>query len=516
MKKVVSLLLAVVMLLSIAVPFAASAETQINDVAINYRFDASSYVDLDDAGNPNAEVTLTYWYCSDGMMRSGRFFPQKDLTYTLVFRIKPLSGYTFGSGLSSFTYNGVSLIKTSYTGINCYNVLQNGEIEARVLYSYLSVYSESGIYLGQSFDGINCFHIKGEKVAFTSLEDAYTDTAHFSNYTVEGDAALKYTNQVAGNEITIGEQPSKIIVHYVQHDIYKVVREKSGLLKEGKFYYACRQCTFQDPVKMRTLPFVDYEMEGFNDGYANSKTLYYNGKNQYLGVYLWFEGKDLTTDQYHIEYPAESKAIGTYSAKLTISSDYFEDELVYNYSIFLGKPKVTAKAGVNAIALSWKKVAGATAYRVYGYNIKTGKYSKIADTKSLSYTRKGRTAGTQYVYLVRAIGKDKNGTTVLSPYTAADNVSIYTLCSAPKAKATVSGKTVTLKWAKVQNAKFYRVYKYNVKTKKYTTLVKSTTKLNVKLTKQLKGTNYYLVRAFNKASVGSNYTTKNLTKAVVR
>ena len=110
----------------------------------------------------------------------------------------------------------------------------------------------------------------------------------------------------------------------------------------------------------------------------------------------------------------------------------------------------------------------------------------------------------------------ESGKEVLSPYTKKDNVNVVTLCSAPKVKASVSGKTVTLKWAKISGAKFYRVYQYNTKTKKYSTLVKSTGKLSVKLTKQAKGTHYYLVRAFNKADNGSKYTTKNLVKAIVR
>ena len=183
----------------------------------------------------------------------------------------------------------------------------------------------------------------------------------------------------------------------------------------------------------------------------------------------------------------------------------------------MAQPNVSAKVGTDKVVLSWAKVPGAKFYRVWGMDLKTGKYTALTKTTKLSYTRTGRKAGTEYAYAVRACFVNKAGKEIRSPFNKDfDNVYVCTLCKAPAAKASVSGKTVVLKWAKCPGASFYKVYKYNAKTKKYSTLVSATTKLSLKLTKQAKGTNYYLVRAFNKYGLGSKYSTKNLVKAKVK
>ena len=227
-------------------------------------------------------------------------------------------------------------------------------------------------------------------------------------------------------------------------------------------------------------------------------------------------GNEIASKYYTVKYENNTK-VGTAKAIITFS-DRYEGTITLNFSIVLAKPTLkVSKVSQAAVALKWNKVAGAKYYRVYAYNTKTGKYTTVVkSTTATSCTVKKLAAGTTYYYLVRAYFLNKAGNEVLSPYTKADNVKAITLCKAPTVKAAVKGKTVTLKWAKVTGAKFYRVYKYNTKTKKYTTLLKSTTKLTASFKSQPKGNNYYLVRAFNAKSEGSVYTTKNLVKAVVK
>lgn len=237
---------------------------------------------------------------------------------------------------------------------------------------------------------------------------------------------------------------------------------------------------------------------------------YYTGKPITQKLSVVYKGETLKekTD-YTLDYFNNNK-VGTASVVVTGIGAY-KGTIKRNFLINLAKPKVKVTNGTTCVKLSWAKVAGAKQYAVYQYNTLKKSYIKLATVSSLSYLIKGKAAGTGYYFLVRAT----DGTHA-SPYSTADNVKAVTLCKAPAVKAAVSAKTVTLKWAKCTGAKFYRVYKYNTATKKYTTLVSKTSALSLKLSAQRKGTNYYLVRAFNANNAGNTFTTKNLVKAVVK
>lgn len=156
------------------------------------------------------------------------------------------------------------------------------------------------------------------------------------------------------------------------------------------------------------------------------------------------------------------------------------------------KPVFTVTGLNNGVTVSWKQVNGATKYRVYAYDTDTNKYTKIEDTTKTSVTYNDLNAGEEYTYLVRAY----NGID-FSPWSRKDNVTGITLCKKPTVVATASTNSVRLSWDSVAGATRYRVYKYNLSTKKYTGL--GNVKGNVYTVKELKsGTNYaYLVRAYN-------------------
>lgn len=199
------------------------------------------------------------------------------------------------------------------------------------------------------------------------------------------------------------------------------------------------------------------------------------------------------------------------STKTSNGSIKYACDCGYNYSLVIPKkPNLKVTNGTASIKLSWSKVNPATRYYVFQYNTKTKKYTKIGSTTSTSYLIKGKKPGTAYYYLVRAY----NGN-IGSSFKTKDVVKAFTLCISPKAKASVANKTVTLKWAKVSGAKYYAIYKYNAKTKKYSG-IKKLTATSAELSKQAKGTNYYLVRAFNANNAGSAFTTNNLVKAAVK
>ncbi len=166
-------------------------------------------------------------------------------------------------------------------------------------------------------------------------------------------------------------------------------------------------------------------------------------------------------------------------------------------------PKVTYTATASSITLNWKAVTGATSYRIYSYNTKTGQYTGLANTSKTSFTVTGLKSGTSYTYLVRA-----NNGAVYSPYSSKDNVSAMTLCSAPKVTATAGRNSVTLNWKPVTGAKQYRIYSYDPKTGTYTGLG-NTTGTSFTATGLKRGTNYtYLVRAYN-GTAYSTYTRDN-------
>ena len=257
-----------------------------------------------------------------------------------------------------------------------------------------------------------------------------------------------------------------------------------------------------DPISLNTN-IASADISGIVAKYYNGKAVTQNPTVKYNGTLL---KKD---SDYTLSY-RNNNAVGTATVIITGKGNY-TGTVEKKFLINLAKPKVTVTNGTTTIKLSYAKVAGAKSYAIYQYNTAKKSYTKLATVSALSYTIKGKAAGTGYYFLVRAT----DGTHA-SPFTTADNVKAVTLCKAPTVKASVSGKTVVLKITKPTGAKYFRVYKYNTSTKKYSTLVSKTTSLNVKLTSQPKGTNYYLVRAFNANNAGNSFTTKNLTKAVIK
>ncbi|MGN0601867.1 MAG: hypothetical protein ACI4I7_04075, partial [Oscillospiraceae bacterium] len=88
--------------------------------------------------------------------------------------------------------------------------------------------------------------------------------------------------------------------------------------------------------------------------------------------------------------------------KCSVCGDSYKDNtkpklVLSNVSGF----KVSA-TNASAIKLTWNKVSGANGYIVYRYNTSTKKYSRIAKGNNLSFTDKNLTSGTSYKYAIRA------------------------------------------------------------------------------------------------------------------
>ncbi|MBR2590087.1 MAG: hypothetical protein IKE65_04115 [Clostridia bacterium] len=309
----------------------------------------------------------------------------------------------------------------------------------------------------------------------------------------------------------------KAKISFTFHLFKDKVLKKATFKKNGTMTRVCTACGYE--TAEQKIPRAGAVALSYV--YHRSKGLMYNGKNHFPAVTVYEYGTEeedtIPAKYYKVTYPSADAKVGTYQYTVTLKGDKYEGTAKGSYFVHLGAPGVTTRVGVDKVALSWQKIPGAKFYIVYALNYKTGKFSRIAKITKLSYMVTGKKPGTKYGYAVRAGFYNKAGKEVLSPFNkVSDTIEVYTLCKAPAAKGCVAGKTVTLKWAKCAGTAYYKIYEYNAKTKKYTTLIGSTKNLSVKLKNRSKGTHYYLVRAYNKESLGSKYSTKNLVKAVIK
>lgn len=127
-----------------------------------------------------------------------------------------------------------------------------------------------------------------------------------------------------------------------------------------------------------------------------------------------------TTKDGTYSYVGNTKTNTFKDSDLTSSKSYYYKVRAYKtvngnnvYSKYSSKIKldktlaksssVSAKASSNSkIKISWSSVSGATSYKVYRATSKSGTYSYVGSSKSLSYTDSGLNSGTTYYYKVRA------------------------------------------------------------------------------------------------------------------
>ena len=123
---------------------------------------------------------------------------------------------------------------------------------------------------------------------------------------------------------------------------------------------------------------------------------------------------------------------------------------------FIAKPVISSVANAaTGVQVKWAKSTGAVNYRVFRKTASTG-WSKVADTTALTYTDTKAVSGTTYWYTVRCISKDAKSFT--SGYdTAGKSVAYYAAPAIPTATLNVS--SVTLKWPAVAGVYNYRIYR---------------------------------------------------------
>lgn len=173
---------------------------------------------------------------------------------------------------------------------------------------------------------------------------------------------------------------------------------------------------------------------------------------------------------------------------------------------------LNVKSTKSGMKLTWKKVNGATGYRLY--IISNGKWKKITDINNvdtLEYLyKKGTKAGTYYEFAIEVFAKGSLGT-VFSDMTGRGAIA-DDFTKAKITSATPTNSAVTLKWNKVEDASGYRVYVYKNSKWIYYKGIKTTT---YKVTGLEASTKYkFKVRAYYQANGKTTWGTYSNEKSV--
>ena len=172
--------------------------------------------------------------------------------------------------------------------------------------------------------------------------------------------------------------------------------------------------------------------------------------------------------------------------------------------------KVSNVASSGKIKISWAEISGAEKYEVYRATSKDGEYTRLTTVTGTSVTNTSAKAGKTYYYKVKAIHSNSSANSAYSSV-------VSRTCDLARPDVEVSlnssGKP-RLKWASVDGAVEYKVYRATSKDGTYS-LLKTTTGTSLTNTSAKKGkTYYYKVKAIHsKSAANSAYSSVDSIKA---
>lgn len=204
----------------------------------------------------------------------------------------------------------------------------------------------------------------------------------------------------AGETIYWGKSPNDDVMESCTVSLRNNIHAgTASMTVKGKYpYFGSKTVTF----KINPRPIKEWTIDD----------LVYTGKKQTPSTdskYLK-KGRD-----YSISISRTPKAVGIYQATITFKGD-FSGKVKTTFKILPAEPVLKkAKAlSTSRIKVSWKKVKGATGYKVYRWNPNKGKYTLYKTTKSTSCVIKRPSKNGQHVlYQVKAYTK-KGGKTYTS------------------------------------------------------------------------------------------------------
>lgn len=496
-KKVVSSVLAVLILLSVFLTLPMTAEN------VNAAVSAPTNLKVTEYSDKAAKLS---WSKVAGVTGYLVYYSTDNSNFTKLKTINSQS-------TTSYTVGGLTAGKAYYFALISYTDI-NGKITKSKRTSSLKItatssssvpvpsnlkaaeYSNSaikltwtkasdvtGYYVYRSTDGKKYSKIK----TLTAYTTAYTNTsltagqkyyysiASYKN-TSTGAVAIGPKSS-AVNALTISSSklsyPSGFAVKEVATDAIKLVWNKSS---NASGYYIYRSIDNKNFSRIKALP---------------SSSTSYTDIALYLDTTYYYKIASYVNSNGSIGLSAKSPAV---NAKTTSTSVSF-----------------TSKTSTSTtITLKWD-YPSATGYQIYRLDINTGKYVKIASTSAKSYTDKNLSSDRYYNYKVRAY-LVSGGITTYSPY---NSVSVRTCLPAVKDFKAVSQTyySVKLSWTKQNGAVNYEIYQLSPDSQVY----KLITTLNSDVTSYMVdnltvNTTYkFRIRSVSSNKSYSDYSTLSIT-----
>ena len=496
-KKVVSSVLAVLILLSVFLTLPMTAEN------VNAAVSAPTNLKVTEYSDKAAKLS---WSKVAGVTGYLVYYSTDNSNFTKLKTINSQS-------TTSYTVGGLTAGKAYYFALISYTDI-NGKITKSKRTSSLKItatssssvpapsnlkvaeYSNSaikltwtkasdvtGYYVYRSTDGKKYSKIKTLKASTTAYTNTsltagkkyYYSIASYKN-TSTGAVAIGPKSS-AVNALTISSSklsyPSGFAVKEVATDAIKLVWNKSS---NASGYYIYRSIDNKNFSKIKALP---------------SSSTSYTNTALYLDTTYYYKIASYVNSNGSIGLSAKSPAV---NAKTTSTSVSF-----------------TSKTSTSTtITLNWD-YPSATGYQIYRLDINTGKYVKIASTSAKSYTDKNLSSDRYYNYKVRAY-LVSGGITTYSPY---NSVSVRTCLPAVKDFKAVSQTyySVKLSWTKQNGAVNYEIYQLSPDSQVYkliTTLNSDATSYMVdNLT--VNTTYKFRIRSVSSSKSYSDYSTLSIT-----
>ena len=164
---------------------------------------------------------------------------------------------------------------------------------------------------------------------------------------------------------------------------YKItkIKAKATLSKNGSAVTKCKRCG------LTSSKTVIYKIKTVK---LSASSFVYNGKAKTPTVTVKdSKGRTLKKNtDYTVKYSSGRKNIGTYTVTVTFKGNYSGQKSL-KFKIVLGQVFGISQMNKKGINFTWNKVAGATGYEVYFYDVSGKRYVKLAATKTTKLGNSG-------------------------------------------------------------------------------------------------------------------------------
>lgn len=339
----------------------------------------------------------------------------------------------------------------------------------------------------------------------------------------EKNVKIYYT--LDGSEPTDGSQiynySEYVDIKYPKLDTAGSITLKVKTVKYGK--YDSEPRTFRYNVVSEATP-VPQEFKAARAGYSSIKLSWKtDGNIDSYNIYRKSSGEAEFGKVAEIEAGSTSytdkglKTGTTYSYRIKavasgLESDFSATATATPTTAVPGSFKA-ARAGYSSIKLTWSPVSGASGYRIYQYDSKTGTYKAkkyIEGRTSGSFVISGLKTGTKYYFKIRSY-RTVDGVKKYSDLSSS-RYAVPSLSTPSIKKLTPGTKKVTVSWNKISGANGYKLYRATSRSGSYK-LVKTTSSTSFTDRSLKKGKKYYYkLKAYRKVDGKLKYSSYSAVK----